>query len=62
MKHVLKGQWYTFCCEEDLRQALNHLIVGDDYHIWDTEEEARREIAKWNIVDASKGLTLELTD
>ena len=50
------GCWFTFCCEEDLRQittqdeleeALQGLIFPGVMGTWNTKEEALKELSSW---------------
>jgi len=52
MKKVKKGQWYTYCCEDDLVQAKEDFVDDEaiGIEVWDIKEEALTELRKRGII------------
>lgn len=52
MALVKKGQWYSYCCEEDLYQATEDFEEDEEncgmtfIGVWDSHEEALSEIVR----------------
>lgn len=44
---VKKGQWYTYCCDEDLLQADQTGEHPDYCRAWDTKEKALKSLSPY---------------